>query len=87
MFDLFDLSAKITSFSTKDIPTSSGVIFRPVRRSWVSHVSFENVDVEVDQWSRAAGTTRTVVSMSEAMKMAAALAEQGMRVEQWGWMG
>ena len=84
---MFDLSAKITSFSTTDIPTTSGVIFRPVRRSWVSHVSFENVDVEVDSWNRASGTTRTVVTMAEAMKVAATLAEQGMRVERWGWMG
>lgn len=83
---MFDLSGKITSFSD-GTPATSGAIFRPVKQSWLSHVAFEEVEVEVDLWNTAAGTTRSCVAMSEAMKMAEALAKQGMRVERWGWMG
>ena len=82
---MLDTSYLVTTFAHDDATgkTTAVVEFRPVIRRWVSHVSWEHIDVKINVWERGAGETRRVVKLPEAHRLAKAYAVKGWRMEQW----
>ena len=91
---MLDLTAAVHTFASLEIPSLQGVMFRPIIRSYVSHVSPENIKVEVTFWvrqhedSRLATKENTSTVVTVPLAAASALAEKyrakGWHEAKWG---
>ena len=91
---MLDLAATVHTFASLEIPSLQGVQFRPIIRSYVSHVSPENIKVEVTFWvrkhdnphlaSQDGATTVVKVPLAKANDMAEKYRAKGWHEAKWG---
>ena len=91
---LIDTLARIHTFASTESPSLQGVQFRPIIRRHVTHVSPENIKVEVTFWvrkhenellaSQDGATTVVTVTLPKANEMAEKYRAKGWYEATWG---